>query len=227
MSWGNERQMAKKEAYEGGGDDYDYNNEDALFNYAKTIEVEKKEDVKNEEKPQQSQQKPEQTEEKFEKKEGQREKREKKRRKKLAGEAEDEEKKEKSDVPDNSVSYKEYKEKMKSKEETKHEEKKGGQRSLIPQVDLKVKEKNTEEDEISIASNKPGDKKQPVKAKEKKVDRMEEDLNKIVGQKNLEKVDDRDYQQKKYDNKQQGKYAKKENQGQGFSFSKDAFPELK
>jgi len=148
----------------------------------------------------------------------------KKKKKKNAAE-EEEKKEDKLEVPDNSMSYQEYKEQKKKLTEGKREEKKEQQKSLIPQVDLKPKTKTTE-DEIGISSNKPTDKKQPAKPKEKKVDSVEESLNKIVGQKIVEKQEEREYQPRTYDKK--GKYGgKKENQGQGFTFSKDAFPELK
>jgi len=216
-TWGNPEQLAKQEVYE----EADYGYEDDLFNYAQTIDVTKKdetketkatEEIKHEEKPYKE-------EEKKEKKEGQREKRRKKR---LGAAAEEEKKDAKTDVPDNSISYKDYKDKIKT--EPKKEEKKEAQ-SFVQKTDLKEKKKDAENLEISIASNKPEKKPEPVK--EKKVDKTEQDLNRLLGQKLVEGTSTREErpQGRGYQGKQP-RYEKKENQG-GFAFNKDAFPELK
>jgi len=225
-TWGNAEKMAKQEVY-GEGEEH-YGDDLFTYDYSKQQAPKREEATKTEEKTEEPKAEPTQEEEqkpKFEKKEGQREK----RRKKRLGLAAEEEKKDekKSDAPDNSISYKEYKEKFKP--EPKQEEKKVAQ-SMIQKTDLKEKVKGGENLEISIASNKPTTQKKP-EVKEKKVDKTESDLNKLIGQKLVEgKTEEapKDYPQEKrggYQGKQ-GKYNKQQKDA-GFSFNKDAFPELK
>ena len=214
-TWGNANEQAKQEARVGEDyyeEDYYNNQEDNLFNYAANTDfTHKKDDVVVDQQPK--------NEENYEKKE---EGKEGKKKKKKFGE-EEEKKETKIVLPDNSVSYQDYKLQMKQKSETgKIQEKKETFKSTIPQVDLKPKTKDLEEFEISTSGKQ--EKKKVNKVKEQKVDNLSERLNKIVSLKNVEIKEDKENLPKKYEKYDKG--GKTQQKEKAFTYSKDAFPEL-
>jgi len=212
-TWGNPEQLAHKEIYE---EENYYNDEDDYFVFAakeslrekekKTERVEHEEEVKQEV----QEEKKEEYKPKYKKK----------------GIYQEEEIKKEPvvEIPDNTVSYQEYKQRKKEVklEDTKKIDQKVVQKTEGPQIDLKPKLKNIEEIEISL-SKKTTEKKKN-KQKDKKPNMLEDKINRIIGQNIIEKKEE--YGTRYYGKK--GKYNyEKENENQGFTFSKDAFPELK
>jgi hypothetical protein len=212
-TWGNPEQLAHNEIYE---EEYNHNDEDYYFVFAATDSLKEKE--KETEKVEHEEDLKHEVQE--DKKE------EYMPKKKRKGIYQEEEKKKEPvvEVPDNSVSYQEYKER---KKELKQEDIKKMEKNVIqniegPQIDLKPKVKNIEEIQISL-SEKTTEKKKN-KQKDKKTNMLEDKINRIIGQNIIEKKEE-------YGTRYYGKKAKynyeKEYQNQGFTFSKDAFPELK
>jgi len=114
------------------------------------------------------------------------------------------------------LSYAEYQEQLKQKNASLGGNKKP---TKVVESDLQLQEKK-EDLSLGVTANNQGQKK--VKAKEKKVDKKEEELNQIVGA-NL-KTDD-GYRPRKYDNQENKQYGKKQ-AGPKFNFKKEDFPEL-
>ena len=253
-TWGNDQQLANQEVLgqnENYEEEYNYNHEDKYFNIAAqdalkptTVPAEEK---KTEEVPAESQPTTNQEstpQEETAPQEGRNRKDKKRRRKGEENVEEEEEKKEaKPEVPDNSMSYKEYKEmKLKNANQTQSN-------NVVVKDDpnLKLTTKQNNQDDLNIfgqVSKKQKTKEKKTTASEKSKTQLEAQLNQILSSNVIEGKSSStttSTQQNNQENRQgqgyrgnqgqgRGGYGrggyKKSQQSSGFAFSNEAFPEL-